>query len=294
MRGIVVDRRGKAWPADSAELARKLGCRQIGDDVASYAVRERACIYVVQRANGARVALSLGRFTQKGLLGALLALDSIQPRILLSAFDGGQWSNRMFSNLARFAEYAETVAEDEPLGRREPWLATPLQLEALSQPSLAKLEPLFLLWRASRGWMSEEVGSLLDQVGLRQRTTIARQLPRSERLVFETVATGLTVMRPCEWLERVGRDIGDLPDPAYGANSYKGYFDVAYASAPRLETVRAVCRTSAGATMRSSYDRLLLPWRRGRNDLLVLAVSTLRAVHLSERRFANDARDVRH
>jgi len=292
MRGIVVDRRGKAWPADSAELARKLGCRQIGDDVASYAVRERACIYVVQRANGARVALSLGRFTQKGLLGALLALDSIPARILLSAFDGGQWSHRMFSNLARFAEYAETVAEDEPLGRREPWLATPLQLEALSQPSLAKLEPLFQLWRASRGRMSEEVNSLLDQVGLRRRTTIARQLPRSKRLVFEGVGTGLTLMRPCEWLERIGRDLSDVPDRTYGTNSNRGYFEVARDGAPHLETVRAVLLTSAGATMRSSYDRLLLPWRRG-GDLLVLGVSTLRDVHVSERRFANDARDVR-
>ena len=292
MRGIVVDRRGKAWPADSAELARKLGCRQIGDDVASYAVRERACIYVVQRANGARVALSLGRFTQKGLLGALLALDSIPARILLSAFDGGQWSHRMFSNLARFAEYAETVAEDEPLGRREPWLATPLQLEALSQPSLAKLEPLFQLWRASRGRMSEEVNPLLDRVGLRRRTTIARQLPRSERLVFEQVATGLTLMRPCEWLQRVGRDIGDLPDRAYGANGNKGYFEVAADRGPRLETVRAVCLTSAGTTMRSCYDRLLLPWRRG-GDLLVLAASTLRDVRVSQRQFADDAREVR-
>jgi len=293
MRGIVVDRRGKTWPADSAELARRLGSRLTGSDVASYAVCKRDCLYVVQRDDSVRVALRLGRFTQKGLLGALLALDRIPARILLSAFDGSQWSHTMFPSLASFAEYVESVAEDEPLGGREPWLATAHALEALSRPGLAKLEPLYLLWRAARGRTSEEVNPLLDQLGLRDRTTIARQLPRSERLVFENVATGLTVMRPCEWLERIGRDIGDLPDPTYGANGYKGYFDVASAGVPRLEAVRAVCRTSAGATMRSSYDRLLLPWRRGRSDLLVLAVSTLRAVHLSERRFANDARDVR-
>ncbi len=175
---------------------------------------------------------------------------------------------------------------------REPWLATPLQLAALSQPSLAKLEPLFLLWRASRGRMSEELNPLLDQVGLRRRTTIARQLPRSKRLVFEGVGTGLTLMRPCEWLERIGRDLSDVPDRTYGANSNRGYFEVARDGAPHLERVRAVLLTSAGATMRSSYDRLLLPWRRSA-DLLVLAVSTLRDVHVSERRFADDARDVR-
>lgn len=292
MRGIVVDRGGKAWPADSTELARRLGCRQAGGDVASYAVRERACIHVAQRDNSARVALRLGRFTQKGLLGALLALDSVPARILLSAFDGGQWSHMMFSSLARFAEYVETVAEEKPLGRREPWLATPHALEALSRPSLAKLEPLYLLWRSARGRMCDEVNPLLDELGLRHRTTIARQLPRSERLVFERVATGLTLMRPCEWLERIGRDIGDLPDRAYGANGNKGYFEVAADRGPRLETVRAVCLTSAGTTMRSCYDRLLLPWRRG-GDLLVLAASTLRDVRVSQRQFADDACEVR-
>lgn len=292
MRGIVVDRRGKAWSADSAELAQRLGCRQVGGEAISHAVRERGWIHIAHRAESVRITFSVGRFTQKGLLGALLALDRFPARILLSAFVSGQWSHTMFSSLAGFAAHAENIAADEPLGRRVPWLATPLELNELSQPSLAKLEPLFLLWRASHGRMNAELTPLLDRVGLGHRATIARQLPRSERLVFERVATGLTLMRPCEWLERVGRDIGDLPDRAYGANGNKGYFDVAADGTPRLETVRAVCLTSAGTTMRSCYDRLLLPWQR-RGDLLVLAASTVRDVRVCEHRFSNDALDVR-
>jgi hypothetical protein len=293
MRGIIVDRRGKTWPSDSVELLRRLGGRQLGSDLASHAVCERACIYIAQRADSVRVALRLGRFTQKGLVGALLALDRIPARILLSAFDGERWSHEMFSSLSAFAEHAENVAADAPWGRREPWLATPLELNALPQSAFAKLEPLVALWRASRGRMGEELDAVLAAVGLRDRATVARRLPRSERLIFERVPTGLTLMRPSEWLERVGRDIGDLPDRAYSRNSNKGYFDVAAASAPRLETVRAILHNSAGDTVRSCYDRLLLPWRRRLGELSVLAVSTVRDVHVSGRRFANDVREVR-
>jgi hypothetical protein len=284
MQGVLVDSRGKAWPDDSPQLAQRYGYGPPEAAFVPYAIRERGCIHLVRQSDSVRITLRAGKFSQRTLLGALLALETWPARILLSIYDSAAWSHEMFMSIGTFAEYAEDLAADKPYGTRQPWLATGLGTEALEQPRLAALKPLLGAWQSARGRLPEDFRETVESLGLGRRAVLLRR-SESDRLVHEIVPTGLPYMKPCEWLSLIGRDVENLPDQRYAAWAKRGYLEVLANHAPRVDAVRATIRTIDGATLRSRYYRLTIPWQSAR-DVFVSIVSVRRELSISPRRSA--------
>jgi hypothetical protein len=285
LQGVLVDSRGKAWPDDSPDLAQRYGYGPPEAAFVPYAIRERGCIHLVRQADSVRITLRVGKFTQRTLLGALLALETWPARILLSICDSAAWSHEMFMSIGTFAEYAEDLAADKPYGTRQPWLASELGTEALGQPRLAALKPLFQVWQSARGRIPDDFRGTIESLGLGRRAILLRQMSESDRLVHELVPTGVPYMKPCEWLTLIGRDVENLPDQRYAAWAKRGYLEVLSNRAPRVDAVRATIRTIDGTMLRSRYYRLAIPWYCA-GDLFISVVSVRRELSISPRRNA--------
>lgn len=284
--GALVDARGKAWPDDSPQLAQRFGYGPPDSAFVPYAVRERGCIHLSRQSDGVRIALCAGEFTQRTLLGALLALETWPARILLSVHERSAWTHEMFMSIGTFAEYAEDIAADKPYGTRQRWLATKLGFDALLQPRLAALAPLLGLWDTNRGRLPDDFERAVTSIGLGRRTVLLRRLPQSERLVHEIVPVGVPFMRPCQWLNLIGREVEALPDRQYAAWAAQTYLEVLGEGQPRLDAVRATILSQDGATLRTRYYRLAIPWRRNGGDSFVSVASIRRELSISPRRTA--------
>ena len=69
-----------------------------------------------------------------------------------------------------------------------------------------------------------------------------------------------------------------MPDRDYGSWGAEAYAETSWARQLRLELVRAFIRTSEERTLRTRYDRLLMPWRGKGNELFVMCLSIQREV----------------
>jgi hypothetical protein len=279
MQDMLVDRRGRVW--SPPVLARHYRYRYPADlSLASFAVRERGFIHVRRRPSGVEIALRAGKFSQRGLLAAILALEQMPVRILLSVFDGARWSHELFASMVSFTRFAEVIAADEPLGPREPWTATRLPLTALSQPRFASLRPLVSIWEASRGRLPDDFDRHIAELGHQPRTILLRRKPRSKRLLHIRVPMGSLMMKPDQWVNLLGHDLEQLPDPEYGAWAHRAYSEIVATGSPQLDSVRATTRSADGATLRMRYDRLVIPWRTAGSDVFVSAVTIRRELSI--------------
>jgi hypothetical protein len=280
MQDMLVDRRGRVWSAPI--LARHYGYRYPADlSLASFAVRERGFIHVRRRPAGVEIALRARKFTQRGLLAAILALEQMPARILLSVFDGARWRHELFANLLSFTQLAEALAADKPLGPCEPWIATRLSLDALSQPRFASLRPLVKVWEACRGRLPQDFGRYVAEFGHQPRTILLQRKTRSKQLVFEHVPIGSQMMKPDQWLNYIGHSLAEMPDPQYSEWAHRTYSEVVASERPQLDTVRANTRSLEGAKLRMRYDRLLVPWRGRGSAVFVNAVTIRRELSIT-------------
>jgi hypothetical protein len=279
MEEMLVDRRGRVWSAPV--LARHYRYRYPVDlSLASFAVRERGFIHVRRRPAGVEITLRAGKFTQRGLLAAILALEQMPARILLSVFDGARWSHELFASMVSFTRLAEALAADQPLGPPEPWIATRLDLKAAGRAHLASLQPLLRLWEACRGRLPDDFDRHIVAAGHATRTILLRQAPDSKRFIFERVPIGTRLMKPEEWREFLGRDLEELPDAKYAAWAQRDYCAVAASGRPRLEAVRAVTHSRDGSNLSVRYDRLMIPWLGRGAELFLSAVPITRELSI--------------
>lgn len=156
------------------------------------------------------------------------------------------------------------------------WLALSRPATVLSQASFARAQPLFRVWRDARGALNCDIANALTAGNIAHRTFLLRQLPTGSQLVVEHCAWGVAFLLPCESLLMLGRELCDMPDRDYGARMIKAYAHTAWSECVHVQSVRALIRTSAGTTLRTRYDRVLLPWRFKSNDLFVMCVSLQR------------------
>lgn len=163
----------------------------------------------------------------------------------------------------------------EPAGHPR-WLALQRPPSVLFWPAFSQLDPLLQVWRETHGRLTEDVHAAIVDGAVLHRTRLARPSAACSRLVTEYCAPGVAFLLPCESLAMVGRDFHDMPDRDYGARMAEGYLETAWTRRLRIDAVRAQMRTSVGTTLRGRYDRMLIPWRYGRCDLLVMGVSLRR------------------
>ncbi|HWG80657.1 MAG TPA: hypothetical protein VN681_12825 [Stellaceae bacterium] len=275
---ILIDDTGQAWTANDPALMRRAGYADARVDFVTFAVAERGFIHLRSIEDGVRVTLSPGAFSRVSLAGALQALNDLAPpRILLVSRAGRGTEAELFTSVFAFIERAEQLAADPPIEIKVPRYSVQRGLRNLTTPPFALVRPIVDLWKQRRGELGEEVHQAVLRAGLFHRTILARQVAGSSRLITEHFGSGIKVMLPCEHLLIVGRELSQQPDREYGAWMEQAYAETGWARRPRLESVRALVRTSAGATLRTRYDRVLLPWQQ-KGELFVMCLSIQREV----------------
>jgi len=275
--GVVIDDRGDTWDDEPRMLAARLGYREADFDVLGYAVRNLGFIHIAVREGGVRVALRASRFSLVSLASTLFKLADLRPRrILLAVFWGEDWSYEMFSSIGAFTERAEDLAAGEPVVRRPAWLAAERDIASLAAPTYERLQPLVRLWREQRGALPGDLPQVLFSADLLHRSVLVRQRRKTSRLTVEHFGAGIKMLRPCEGMLAVGRDLNDLPDGAYGDWVADSYARALAGRRIRLDGVRATLKNSEATKIRVRYDRLLMPWRASGGDGFVLSVSMRR------------------
>jgi hypothetical protein len=153
---------------------------------------------------------------------------------------------------------------------RLPRLAESRSLRALNLPPFACARPVVDLWRQTRGEISEDIKPALVAGGVLDRMILARQVPKTERLVTEKFGSAFNFLRASDI---VGRDIDDMPDREYGAWMSESYRKVAHDRRLRVESCQARIRKSSATTVSVRYDRVLIPWRSKGGDLFTMCIS---------------------
>lgn len=273
---ILIDDEGEPWSAGSSELARRLGHREPGDELARFAVAERGFVHIRPIDGGARVELRPGAFTTVTLAGTLQVLNDLGPRrILLVVGSGDDGVVELFTSLFDFVERAEHLGADPPIEPKVPRLSVPRGLHNLMTARFSAARPVVELWRKRKGELTEDVYRAMLHDHAFSRVLLARQLPQSSQLIVEYVGSGHQHLRPCEALRIIGRRIQDQPDRQYGEWIAQAYEEASRDRRLRVDSVRARVSTSAATLLRARYDRVLMPWYE-RGDVLVMSVSIRR------------------
>ena len=277
--GLLIDDKGRTWPDNSWDLARRINYADPSVDVAAYAVRQRGFIHIRPQDNAVRVTARERRFNLTCFAGAMLELGRMKPsRIMLCLVTDGAPEFRVFADVHDFCGHLEALAKGKPLEIRIPRLSEPRNPKVLTLPPFAKVQPIVSLWKQMRGELTQEVHEAVRAGGLDQRMILVRRPRRSRRLITEHLGSAIMVLRPCESLLMVGREFGEHPDGDYGAWVVESYDETCWHRRPRVESVRALVRTSKTMTLRTRYDRVLIPWRSKGDDLLIMGVSVQRDV----------------
>ncbi len=270
---VLIDQEGRAWPANDAALARRLGYADARRDPIRFAVEERGLIHIRSVEDGIRVTVQPGAFSRVALAGALQTLNDLAPtRLLLVSGAGAARQVELFTSVFAFIERAEQLAKGPPIEVKVPRYSVPRSLRNLATPPFAMVRPIIDLWKDRRGELGEEVFRALSLGGVSRRMYLLRQPPGSSRLVTEHCAAGVSFLRPCEGLLMIGREFHEMPDRDYGAWVAEAYASALWGRRLRLESVRSLIRTSAATTLRTRYDRVLMPWRSG-TDQFVMGIS---------------------
>jgi hypothetical protein len=272
--GMLIDPRGRVWPDDSWDVARRVGYNDARDDIATFAVRERGFVHLRPRADGMHVALREGRFNLNAFAGLMLELGRTRPpRILLSVLGEGPPIFRIFLDLHDFGAEVEPLLAGKAIEIRVPRLAERRSRRVLNLPTFACARPIVDLWEHTRGELSADVNAALIAGGVLDRMVLLRQLPRSDRFSTEHFGSSITYMKPDDIL---GRDIRQQHDIEYGVWMGQGYADVLCTRRLLVESCRARIRTKAGTIVHARYDRVLMPWRRKNDALFAMCISIQR------------------
>jgi hypothetical protein len=276
--GLLIDDKGRTWADNSWDLAQRIGCTNRPSDVAGFAVRERGFIHIRpgNHARAVHVALRERCFNLIAFTAAMLELGRANPsRIMLSLATDKEPTFRLFMDLHDFCREVEPLAYGRALEIRIPRLAERRSLRVLNLPEFGAVRALIELWRGTHGELSDDVRRTAFASGLFQRTVLVRQAS-SGRLITEHLGAGIMILRPCEALLTVGKDFEEMPDRDYGAWVAKAYEEVLWSHRLRVESVRASVRTSAATTLRTRYDRILMPWRGKGEEMFGMGVSIRR------------------
>ena len=147
----------------------------------------------------------------------------------------------------------------------------------LTEPRFAQVLPIIKVWQATHGELTEDVYSAVTACGLWQRTVLVRRPFQSGRLITRHFGPGIKILRPCEALLITGQDFDDHhTDRAYGMWVSRAYAEALRSRSLRVECIRALVRDSASVTLRTRYDRVLVPWQTRDGDQYAMALSIQR------------------
>jgi hypothetical protein len=280
---LLVGPDGKLWLPGSRDFVHHVGRPSNNGESSAYATKDLGFATFQLNRGRARVVvrremLSLACFRQ---LTELL-IEYEPERIVIEHARPAEEPIEIAGNVNdALARLDDLRGRNPGEAQRPPFFIEPLGLDRLRHPKRKQLWRLYTKWKRSRGQMSLAEFSSAVSNPYSAEAFIAR-LPHHDRPIIETWPRYIKAYKPCEAVILLGREITDQPDTAYGHAVAPGYVSVNREERPRLELVEAVVHQASGLKRRSRYERLLLPWRAGAGERLVVSESLIRTARISE------------
>jgi len=176
--------------------------------------------------------------------------------------------------VARLDELRHHNSGEDP---RPHFLFESLGLERLRHPKRHQLLSFYMRWKRAQGQMSAQELSTLLRKPITEHALVTR-FEHPERPVIATWPRSVRLFKPCEVIDLIGKPVEEQPNRAYGIAAAVGYIAVNREQRPKLELVETTLTLPDGRRRWARYERLLLPWRAGERERLVINQSLSRTV----------------
>jgi hypothetical protein len=217
------------------------------------------------------VELSALLAAQQQVMGCRIDLFRIQY------FDT-EWHSEILSSaentVARLSELCTPISTPPTLER---FIVEPRDLSVLFHDEENQMRPLAQKWRVSFGHFDPGIITLAVRHHLLSRLIIIGIRPREQEPVWRFVGDGFQWMGGTQ-LTLQGQKVGNISDKEYGGWAGEYYKAVAASGQPRydLVTTQIQYENEEGKPWRPiRYERLLLPWKTGSEEVLVTMCSKL-------------------
>jgi hypothetical protein len=152
-----------------------------------------------------------------------------------------------------------------------------MALARLDEPRRLPMRGAWRAWGRAHGKIS--VAELKRESGTVDGKRMLLRVQGDERLETAAVSDVVRAYLPCERMSMLGREVEEQPDGIYGDWLASAYRELVQDDEPEpgLQLVEAVVSSSAGGrTVRTRYERLLLPWRSPGGDFWITSQPILR------------------
>jgi hypothetical protein len=273
MLGVVVDDRGRLWPAPSRELAGHLGSAGGGNDAEAEAIWSRGFVYLARLSDDLIVAFRPRLISRPTLAAAFFAICREAPhRVVLSTADSPLAPEIHVSldhALQRMEELVSEAQREAPRGlsvKRMPFGAA----ETLAG---GRLSGVLRAWSESRNRWTSDLYNLLQDQGLLDLAVVVHNPARSEALLIEHWGKRRD-MFGTKWVrEAPGKHLEDQPYSGLAHWAARLFRASIVAREPRLDAIAVAIQTRGGKIHSRRYARLLLPWRGPDGDAFGLTIN---------------------
>jgi hypothetical protein len=275
---VLVTSEGRWVLPGSEEFLAAVGDLDPDFDAVGFAVRNLGFIkYQVLDRLVTEIELHPRNVAPAALLAVERRLDKPSTKLFRIKHLATEWRSEIFASPEHsVARLRELCVQQASPPRSERFVAELKDHDALSRQAALPLRVMAQKWRTSFGCFDSSVISFAMERNLLPRIMIAGVGPRaSDDPVFRFIGGGLTAMGDSYHFEGIGRKLRDVPDRDYGEWVAHFYKAVADSGQPRYDIVTAAIRDPAGAGEPEPirYERLLLPWKTGSDEVLVTLAS---------------------
>jgi len=255
---LVFDDRGNVWPAYSPELRRQLHCLHCSEDLPTGLARNLGFVAGHSSGRSATIRLQPDLASDVALAAAYYWLSDCAPSRVLIDYLGPPRPAEVFASaeaaIARLVALARRRDRGRHVAERHV-SARPCSVDDL--PAGSPLRGLLQIWAARGG--RYDAPAFLEYASRRllRRFLVVRQC--GERLVFDTIGSGLHVPDLSWFTAAVGRPIEEQPDAPYWrwvAGIQRAALD---ADSPVVSDIDASIHWPPLGRVRRRYRRLLLP-----------------------------------
>lgn len=159
-----------------------------------------------------------------------------------------------------------------------------MALARLDDPRRLPMRNAWRAWGRSHGKLS--VADLKREAGRVDGKRMLLRVQGDERLETSAVSDVVRAYLPCERMSMLGHEVEDQPDMIYGEWLANAYRELTQDDEPEpgLQVVEAVISSGGGKSVRTRYERLLLPWQSSGGDRWITSQPLLRMRRMIEQR----------
>jgi hypothetical protein len=279
---ILISDAGALWSPSGHELPRPplLGPGALAS-VPSQSTRFYVRLHL--RASGACLHLGEVPFTRACFerLVWLLVMHQVERAII--EYPGARAEPELLTSqqdiVARLDEIRGEAPGEPP---RPAFFLERMALARLNEKRRLAMRGAWKAWGKAQGRIS--VAELKREAGRVDGQRMLVRLRRDERLETNAVSDVVRTYLPCERMSMLGREVEQQPDGIYGEWLASAYRELALDDEPEpgLQMVEAVVSAAGGRSVRTRYERLLLPWRSPGGDRWITSQPVLRMRRMIE------------